>query len=297
MAELSEISGNRALIVEGGAMRGIFASGVLDAFLIDDFMPYDFAIGVSAGASNLIGYLAKLPKRSQRVITELATQKRFFNPTRFVRGGDLVDVKWLWEQANALYPVDEELLFSSIPMFAAVTNAVTGNADYYRIKPTNIADVMEATSALPIAYRTTPCFSGGCYTDGGVADSIPVREAYRRGARDITVILSHPLSYNMPEMKFPKLMDQLLKRYPNIAEAMKQRAKNYNASLDFIRQPPKGCVVRVIAPDEHFKVGRFTMRKSTLLAGYEMGIEAGKEHMKKRSGVFGLSEEDCHFCV
>lgn len=297
MTVQKHISGHRALIVEGGAMRGIFASGVLDAFLIDNFQPYDFAIGVSAGASNLIGYLSKYPKRSQRVIVELATQKRFFNPTRFVRGGDLVDVKWLWEQANSLYPINEETLFSSIPMFAAVTNAITGNADYYRVKPSNIAHVMEATSALPIAYRTTPCFSGGCYTDGGVADSIPVREAYRRGARDITVILSHPLSYTMPEMKFPRLMDQLLKRYPNMAEAMKQRAQNYNESLDFIRNPPKGCVVRVIAPDEQFKVGRFTMKQSALMSGYEKGIAAGRTHMERRAGTYGLTEEDCHFCV
>ena len=63
----------RALIVEGGAMRGIFASGVLDAFLAEQFQPYDFAIGVSAGASNLLGYLSNAPKRSYNVITELAT--------------------------------------------------------------------------------------------------------------------------------------------------------------------------------------------------------------------------------
>ncbi|MFA0196886.1 patatin-like phospholipase family protein, partial [Vibrio artabrorum] len=65
----------KALIVEGGAMRGIFAAGVLDAFMQDDFLPYDFAIGVSAGASNLIGYLSHAPKRSYHVITTMATDK------------------------------------------------------------------------------------------------------------------------------------------------------------------------------------------------------------------------------
>lgn len=70
----------KALIVEGGAMRGIFAAGVLDAFMAEDFKPYDFAIGVSAGVSNLIGYLSHAPRRSLDVITTMATDKTFFNP-------------------------------------------------------------------------------------------------------------------------------------------------------------------------------------------------------------------------
>ncbi|HAS63892.1 MAG TPA: patatin family protein, partial [Vibrio sp.] len=108
---------NKALVVEGGAMRGIFASGVLDAFLDQNYKPYDFAIGVSAGASNLIGYLSNAPQRSYQVITELATDKRFFNRTRFARGGDLVDVKWLIEESNRRFPLDSKTLFST-PMIA-----------------------------------------------------------------------------------------------------------------------------------------------------------------------------------
>ena len=111
------IENSRALIVEGGAMRGIFASGVLDAFMSSEFKPYDFAIGVSAGASNLLGYLSNQPKRSYNVITELATTKRFFNPKRFLKGGDLVDVNWLWQESNQRYPIDKHSLFDDIPFW------------------------------------------------------------------------------------------------------------------------------------------------------------------------------------
>ena len=157
--------------------------------------------------------------------------------------------------------------------------------------------MVEATPALPIAYRESPCFSGGCYTDGGVADSIPVREAYRRGARDITVILSHPLSYRMKPQKHQWMLKKLLKKFPNIAESMAVRADNYNQSLEFIRNPPKDATIKVIAPPEAFAVKRLTMDQSTLNAGYEMGIEAGEEHLAIRKGVYGLDTEDCHFCV
>ncbi|NLS12959.1 patatin family protein [Vibrio sp. SM6] len=287
----------KALVAEGGAMRGVFAAGVLDTFIDMEYKPFDFVIGVSAGASNLIGYLSDYPHRSINVITQLATSRRFFDWARFMKGGDLIDVKWLFEESNRLYPVDPEKLFDGIPFLAATTNIATGKADYYRIDRNNFHHAIEATTALPIAYKQTPCFSGGCYTDGGVADSIPVREAYRRGAREITVILSQPLNYSKKSLQTPWLMRKLFAEYPNMAEAMLQRSENYNESLEFIRQPPKGTVIRVIAPPDDFRVQRLTMRKSVLLEGYEMGLEEGRTHLRNLSGEHGLTRENCHFCL
>ncbi|MGF1909925.1 patatin family protein [Vibrio kasasachensis] len=287
---------NKALVVEGGAMRGIFASGVLDAFLDQQYKPFDFAVGVSAGASNLLGYLSNAPGRSYKVITEIATDKLFFNRTRFARGGDLVDVKWLIDESNRRFPLDKKALFAT-PMIAAVTNIETGNADYFQLCACNLDSVLEATTALPIAYKSTPCFSGGCYTDGGVADSIPVKEAYRRGARDITVVLSQPLSYQMRPTRAPWLMKKLLARYPSIAESMLVRADNYNQSLEFIRHPPNDATIRVIAPPDEFHVKRLTMNKAVLEQGYQMGLEAGWQHLVNRNGTHGLDDQNCHFCL
>ncbi len=287
----------KAIVVEGGAMRGVFAAGVLDAFIEQDYKPFDFAIGVSAGASNLIGYLTDYPHRSINIITKLATCKRFFDPTRFIKGGDLIDVKWLFEESNRLYPVDEKKLFEGIPFFATTTNVDTGKADYYRVNRANFHDALVATTALPIAYKRTPCFSGGCYTDGGVADSIPVREAYSQGARDITVVLSHPLSYSKKPAKTTWLTKKLFADHPKMVEAMLHRSENYNESLEFIRNPPKDACIRVIAPPEIFNVQRLSMRQSVLLDGYEMGLDEGRAHLKNLAGNHGLERENCHFCV
>ena len=287
----------KALVVEGGAMRGIFAAGVLDHFITQDYYPFDFALGVSAGTSNLVGYLAKQQGRSYDVITQLATDRKFYDPTRFLKGGHLVDVEWLVSESQRRFPVDCPTLFSASPLLATATNIDTGDADYYRVTPDNLAKVLEATSALPIAYKQTPCFSGGCYTDGGVADSIPVIEAYRRGAKEITVILSHPLSYQMPNSKSSWLVSALLRRYPMIGRAMAQRANRYNQSLEFIRNPPTDAEIRVIAPAESFSVKRLTMNLKLLEEGYTMGLEKGQEHLASRQGVHGLTEENCHFCL
>ncbi|MDV6252026.1 patatin family protein [Vibrio sp. EA2] len=287
----------KAIVVEGGAMRGVFASGVLDAFMEQNYKPFDFAIGVSAGASNLIGYLTDYPHRSINIITKLATCKRFFDPARFIKGGDLIDVKWLFEESNRLYPVDEKKLFDGIPFYATTTNVDTGKADYYRVNRDNFHHALEATTALPIAYKHTPCFSGGCYTDGGVADSIPVREAYRRGARDITVVLSQPLNYAKKPAKTTWLTKKLFAEHPKMVDAMLRRAENYNESLEFIRNPPQDARIRVIAPPDNFHVQRLSMRQSVLLEGYEMGLEEGRAHLKKLADAHDLDRENCHFCT
>lgn len=286
----------KALVVEGGAMRGIFAAGVLDAFLVNHYNPFEFAIGVSAGASNLLGYIAQAEQRSYRVITELATSKEFYSMARFAAGGNLTDVKWLSEVSLQRYPINLDRMFNSIPLFAATTDIDTGLANYFQVTEDNMNDVIEATTALPVAYKRTPCFSGGCYTDGAVADSIPVKEAYRRGARDITVILSHPLSYEMPESKSHWLMKRLLSDNPGVAEALLTRAKRYNEALAFIRFPPNDAKIRVIAPPEDFPVKRLTRRRKLLDTGYEMGLEAGEQHLNHLSGVAPFTPDECPAC-
>lgn len=273
-----------ALVVEGGGMRGIFAAGVLDTFMDYDYRPFDFVIGVSAGASNLIGYLSDQPLRSYQVITRLATTKSFYNPTRFVQGGNLVDVKWLIDESNKQYPINHERLFSSIPFFATATNIATGKAEYFRVTEANFTSAIEATSALPLVYRETPCFSGNCYTDGGVADSIPVIEAHRRGAREITIILSKPLTYRMKKPKSEWMMKRLFARYPHVADAVIRRAEIYNRSLDFIQNPPAGTTINIIAPPVNFPVKRLTMKKLILDEGYMMGINQGYDFIKQKGG-------------
>lgn len=269
----------QALVVEGGAMRGVFASGVLDSFLEHDYDPFDFYMGVSAGASNLIGYLANQPKRSINIITQLATDKQFYNPTRFLRGGDLTDVHWLVEQSFQQYPIDLHCFNQKSPLYATTTNVQTGLAEYHRVNADNLQQTIEATSALPIAYKTLPALNGQCYSDGGVADSIPVQEAYRRGAKSITVILSRPQTGKKPSASNPWLWRRLFHRYPELATAMINRAKRYQESLDFIQSPPKDCQIKVISPDSDFKVKRLTMKTALLERGYQQGLQRGLAYL------------------
>lgn len=139
---------------------------------------------------------------------------------------------------------------------------------------------LKASCAIPIAYRDYPEIDGMAMTDGGVADSIPVRKAYEMGAEQITVVLSQPLGYRKKPSKAPWLTEKLYKDHPALARASIARAENYNASIDFIHNPPAGCKINIIAPPTNFKVGRTTKNYQKLSAGYEMGVTAAAQYLQ-----------------
>lgn len=257
-------------------MRGIFAAGVLDAFLEHNYQPFWRAYGVSAGSTNLIGYLAGDHGRNRKIITGHACQPDFIDWKRFARGGHLCDVRWLWHQSYADVPLNlENYLTGKTELWVTTTSARTGKACYFRIDEQNLHDVFTASCSVPIAYRDYPPVNGEPMTDGGLADSIPVFKAYDDGARDITVVLSRPAGYRKKPPKFAFVPKRLFRDYPALADASLRRAAHYNATLAFIESPPSDCTIRVIAPTKSFAVGRLTQNLELLEQGYEQGHRAG----------------------
>ncbi|MFN2360752.1 MAG: patatin family protein [Marinobacter sp.] len=271
---------SKALVVEGGAMRGIFAAGVLDSFLEHNYQPFCRAYGVSAGATNLIGYLAGDHGRNREIITGHACKPDFIDWKRFARGGHLCDVRWLWQQSFSDIPLSlENYLSGTTELWVTTTSVLTGKAHYFRIDERNIHDVFTASCAIPIAYRDYPEVNGEPMTDGGVADAIPVIRAYEDGARDITVVLSRPFGYRKKPPRFPAIPKRIFGEYPALSEAALQRAERYNATLDFILNPPEDCRVRVVTPPDDFPVGRLTQKPAHLELGYQQGHQAGLNYL------------------
>ncbi|MEK9711149.1 MAG: patatin family protein [Thalassolituus sp.] len=270
-----------AIVVEGGAMRGIFASGVLDSFMQVGFYGFDFAIGVSAGATTLSGYLSRQPQRSRQAILEYARQKEFFSPLRFFRGGHMTDVHWLWHYTHQQLPLTA--LNPKTALYATATHVETGKAHYLPVDDDSVHDAMVASCAIPYLFRDPVVVRGERYVDGGVADSIPVRQAWHMGADDITVVLSQPLGFRKKESQSPWLMEKIFGDEAGLLEAMLFRSEQYNDSLDFIASPPPGCTVRVIAPPADFNVSRLTMNEKKLLQGYQMGVDAGTDYLNALS--------------
>ena len=258
-------------------MRGIFSAGVLDRFLDQDYCPFDFCLGVSVGSTNLAAWLARQRGRNHRVITDYSCRPEFMSCTRFFAGGHWLDLDWLWEITIREIRLDIATFAGrSVPLHVVATRVADGSPVYVRATAENLEQLLKVSCSVPLLYRDFPLLAGEPMTDGGVADAIPVRQAYALGAREMTVILSHPRGYRKAPPKVPWLIRKVLAETPQLAEALVRRAENYNRALDFIDNPPPDCRLHVIAPPAAFAVGRLTRDQRKLQAGYRMGVEAAE---------------------
>lgn len=273
-----EIVGTRALIVEGGAMRGVFSCGILDHFLAQNFSPFDSFWGVSVGASNLAAYLADMPGRNLKIYLDYSLRKEFIMPSRLFLGGDMMDLDWMWEITLKDLGIDKKVLQADPrPFFLGVTRQDTGQAEYLTPDVEMLAETMKASSAVPILYRKGVPLNGNRYVDGGVADAIPVEEAIKRGATKIMVLRSRPASYRKSKTKFNSITKRMLRDTPALIQPMLTRDLRYNQALSVINNPPEGVDIIQVCPPETFKLKRLSRSPEPLRAAYELGIEAGKE--------------------
>lgn len=270
-----------ALIVEGGAMRSVFSAGLLDGFLAEQFNPFDFYIGVSAGAYNLANYLAGLSGRSLQIFQQLATNREFTNYWRFLRGGHLLDLDWLFAAVMAALPLEpEQVCRQGKPLYIGVTDVITGEANYVQAGPTNLEQAIKATVALPLLYRSFPQIDQRPMTDGGVADGIPVAQAIRLGATHIMVIRSRAYTYRKRDTLGHKIIRWRLRRYQALRKTMRERISRFEAALQLLRNPPPGVRIVEICPPEEFTIGRFNRNHHRLRAGYDAGITKVQQAMQ-----------------
>ena len=288
---MSNNSGKTALVVEGGGMRSIFAAGILNAFSRENFNPFDLYIGVSAGACHLASHLAGQNDRNFDITLRYSLKSRFINPWRFLRGGHLMDLDWMWEQTIANYRLNLKYLFDNLraknkEYFVVATSMETGNALYLRPNENTLEHYLKVSSSIPVFYRNILEAGGKKATDGGIADSIPVREAYRREATDIIVIRSRPSDYIKKQNPLILLIFSIyFKKYPKLVEKFKQRAQNYMDAVNFIHHPPQGIRITELAPPNDIDIGRTTQKENVLRSSYQKGIDYGNEFLKRRRGI------------
>lgn len=275
-----------ALIVEGGALRGVFSTGVLDGFLETGFNPFDFYLGVSSGASNLAAYLAGMKGRNARIYMDYSLRPPFISPFRFLRGGHLLDLDWLWEITIRKIRLDMTRIYASgKPFIVVMTNVKTGEAYYKMTGPDDLEESLKASSAMPLLYRKYPRIDGFPMTDGGVTDALPVGEAIRRGARRIMVIRSRCRGYVKSAGVSEKLLCRSVRKETKLRQAMDLRVMRYNKALDLLRKPPPGVSIVEICPPDDFRVSRLSKDLRILEEGYRQGKAMAKEAMKNWTPV------------
>lgn len=265
-----------AIVVEGGAMRGIFAAGVLDVFLETGFDPFDFAVGSSAGACNLASHLAGQHGRNRRCYLTQMRRREFSDARRFLRGGHWLDIDYLWDAFGREDPLDVPAVAAARTRLVVGTTAVdTGEPTFFDPTADDMIEVLRASSAVPLLYRKFVELGGRLFTDGGVSAPIPVEEAYRRGARRILVIRSRPADFPGPSLVECSFVAAALRRHRRLALAFLRYRTVYAQALAFVRSPPTDCTIVHVAPEAHLKTSRITRDAAILEQDYARGRAAG----------------------
>lgn len=184
--------GKTALIAQGGGQRGIFTAGVLDAFMMSDFDPFDEFYGTSAGALNLCAYLCRQHTLGRQFLLDVTTDDSFFSLLGFLKRNRYLNLEWGFDQLKH-YPLKLDLdlgrqVLGERKAYAAVTCADTLKDRYLPMLQEDWFSVLVATCAIPYLYRNSVAVGEQNYYDGGISAAIPAQQAWRNNARSIVVI-------------------------------------------------------------------------------------------------------------
>jgi predicted patatin/cPLA2 family phospholipase len=269
-------------VVEGGAMRGVFSAGVLDAFLEAAFHPFDLAIGVSAGACNLASHLAGQHGRNKRCYLELMSRREFIDVRRAARGRSIVDLDWLWDTLAIKEPLDVAAIARQKTEFVVVaTSAETGEPVHLVPGEADMFDALKGSCALPVLYKNRVRVGGKGIVDGGVSDPVPAEEAYRRGARRILVLRSRPAEFFKVDSWSDRITALALYKEPSVMRAVRGTAARYQRAVSFMNAPPPDCRVIQVAPPSPLATSRMSQDVGRLAKDYALGQDLGRSAMDR----------------
>ena len=272
------------LVLEGGAMRGMYTAGILDMFL-ENNIKIDTIVGASAGILFGVNYMSKQKGRAIRYNKKYAKNRKYMGIQSLIKSGNIINKEFSYYEVPFKLDIfdEEEFEKSECEMYATVTNVETGEPEYFKIN--NVFKDMEllrATAAMPFVSRTVE-WKGKKYLDGGIADSIPLKKCQDLGCDKILVILTRPKEYRKKKTN-ENIAKIAYKKYPNLADSINNRYKNYNNSIDELLNLENKQEIFVYRPSKDLHLKRIERNERKLQQMYDLGIQDFKdsfENLKK----------------
>ena len=263
------------LVLEGGAMRGLFTAGVLDIFL-DNNVEVTDVVGVSAGTLFGVNYVSKQRGRALRYNLKYINDKRYMNVKSWLKTGNLINKDFTYYKLPFQLDVFDNKTFKESPInfFATVTNIETGEAEFIKIEDAyKQMEILRATSALPFISEIIEV-GDKKYLDGGITNSIPVDFFEKQDFDKVIVILTRPITYR--KEKTTGIQYKLFyKKYPKLVEKLENRYKEYNDTVDKIVELEKEGKLFVIRPSENITIKRLEKDIEKLQKVYDLGLKDG----------------------
>ena len=269
------------MVLEGGAMRGMYTAGIID-MLLEDEIKVDTIVGVSAGVLFGVNYLSKQKGRVIRYNKEYAKDPRYMGFKSLITTGNIINKEFAFYEVPFKLDIfdEEEFEKSDCELYATVTNIETGKPEYFKVN--NVYSDMEllrATSAMPFVSKIVE-WDGKRYLDGGISDSIPVDKCKELGCDKIIVVLTRPLEYR--KKKANSFMTKIgYSKYPNLINTINNRYKNYNDILEKVIELEGKNEIFVLRPSKDLHIKRIEKDKEKLQAMYDLGVEDYRKNIEE----------------
>ncbi len=268
----------KGLILEGGAMRGLFTAGVMDV-LMENNITFDGAIGVSAGAVFGCNYKSHQIGRVLRYNTKFCKDPRYASFRSLLKTGDLYGAEFCYhELPNKLDPFDTDT-YKKNPMefYVVCTDLKTGKPVYHNCLTGDETDItwMRASASMPMVSRIVEV-NGYQLLDGGIADSIPIRKFQELGYNKNVIVLTQPLDYIKHKNKILPLLRIALRKYPEVIHALEVRHNMYNQTTAYVRLLEQQGDVCVIRPEASLNIKQVEHDPAELKRVYDLGRKAGE---------------------
>lgn len=272
-----------ALVMEGGAMRGMFTCGVLDV-LMENGISFDGAVGVSAGATFGCNIKSRQIGRALRYNKKYCKDKRYHSIRSLLTTGDIYNVPFCYDELP--YKLDKWDIeaFSKNPMefYCVATDINTGKPVYHKCETGGKEDIIwiQASASMPLVSRPVE-IDGGVYLDGGISDSIPLKFMEGLGYDKILVIETQPKDYVKGRQKYMPLVRWMLRKYPNMIKAMEERYLMYNEQKRYVREKEEKGEIEVIRPLAPLNISPVETDEKELERVYQLGRAEALKYLNK----------------
>ncbi|MBQ1381629.1 MAG: patatin family protein [Ruminococcus sp.] len=272
---------NTGLVLEGGAMRGLFTAGVIDV-LMENGIEFPAFVGVSAGAAFGCNYKSRQIGRALRYNKRFCRDPRYCSFRSLFKTGDVFGAQFCYHEVpNTLDPFDGKA-FNENPMafYLVASDVETGKPFYKRLDRADDTayEWIRASASMPIVSRVVE-LDGKKFLDGGVTDSIPLAFMERQYDRNV-VVLTRPRDYQKQPASKLWLYRLTLRKYPNMLRAVRERHLMYNEQRAHVFAQEKAGKAFVICPDKPLEVGRMEHDPEQLQKAYDTGRQTALRQLE-----------------
>lgn len=273
----------KGLVLEGGAMRGIFSCGVIDVFM-ENGIEFDGVVGVSAGACFGCNVKSEQIGRAYRYSRKYGSDYRYGSFKSFFKTGDMYDYDFCYNILPFELDVfDSETYKNSPKEFHIVATDVNTGESVYHVSEGDIKEDLEwirASASMPLVSNIVH-IGDKELLDGGMADAMPLKYFENCGYNRNVVILTQPPEYRKKKNKLMPLIRMKYSKHKGIVHAMDVRHVMYNEQLDYIAKREATGEVIVIRPPKPLNIGKTEKDPLKYDEAYETGRRVGEEYLER----------------